>query len=106
LFVGDIGLSETITLIFWFLALAALATYARLQSLNENLRIFLSIVLGFASGYFAWSVLKLMEYPVPIDIYVRTFVGPSMFSSIAATIGLGSASAIRKLRENSKLRKP
>jgi len=47
-----------------------------------------------------------MEYPVPIDIYVRTFVGPSMFSSIAATIGLGSASAIRKLRENSKLRKP
>ena len=106
LFFGDIGLSETITFIFWFLALVALATYARLQSLNENLRIFLSIVLGFASGYFAWSVLKLMEYPVPIDIYVRTFVGPSIFSSIAATVGLGSASAIRKLRENPKLRKP
>jgi hypothetical protein len=100
LFVRDFGLPEIFTLVFWFLGLLALTMLTRL--LNGNVRIFFPTVLGFASGYFAWSIFKFRNYPVPIGIYIQTFVGPTMFSSITCGIGLAAASGFRTLKKIQK----
>ena len=67
-----------------------------------KLTTFLAITIGFSLAGSLFLILSLREFPVPIEIYIRTFIGLIMQSSTAATVGLLVGSVFRKRLNESR----
>ena len=93
---------ELVTVGFCWGALFLLVVCAMALAKIAKLTTFLAITTGFSLAGTLLLVWSLREFPVPIEIYIRTVIGLIIQSTTAVAVGLLIGSIFRRRLQESR----